>query len=85
MKIMKCELTAIIEKAPEGGYWAISPEDLDAFSQIRGVFQRGLEGGTIVSQQNSEALALLVWSQVHGLYLIDEQVEIVGRGLSPRF
>ncbi len=24
--IMKGELTAIIEKAPEGGYWAICPE-----------------------------------------------------------
>lgn len=23
---MKGELTAIIEKVPEGGYWAISPE-----------------------------------------------------------
>jgi predicted RNase H-like HicB family nuclease len=23
---MKAELTAIIEKAPEGGYWAICPE-----------------------------------------------------------
>ena len=23
---MKSELTAIIEKAPEGGYWAICPE-----------------------------------------------------------
>lgn len=43
-------------------------EDLDAFSQIRGgVFQRGLEGGTVVSRQPAEALALLVWSQVHGL------------------
>ena len=26
MKAMKGELTAIIEKAPEGGYWAICPE-----------------------------------------------------------
>ena len=24
--VMKGELTAIIEKAPEGGYWAICPE-----------------------------------------------------------
>ena len=24
--IMKAEFTAIIEKAPEGGYWAICPE-----------------------------------------------------------
>ena len=23
---MKCEFTAIIEQAPEGGYWAICPE-----------------------------------------------------------
>jgi predicted RNase H-like HicB family nuclease len=23
---MKCEFTAIIESAPEGGYWAICPE-----------------------------------------------------------
>jgi len=78
-------------------------EDLDAFSQIKGVFQRGLEGGAIVSRQPAEALALLVWSQVHGLShiliekqippdtisldsvfsLIDEQVEILCRGLSP--
>ncbi|MDZ7792176.1 MAG: hypothetical protein U5P10_00370 [Spirochaetia bacterium] len=68
-------------------------------------FNGALKGGTIVSQQPAEALALLVWSQVHGLShifikkqippntlfrdsvfsLIDEQVEIVGRGLSPRF
>ena len=79
-------------------------EDLDAFSQIKGVFQRGFEEGAIVSRQPAEALALLVWSQVHGLShiliekqippntlpidsvfsLLDEQVEIICRGLSPR-
>lgn len=30
---MKSELTAIIEKAPEGGYWAICPEVLGANGQ----------------------------------------------------
>jgi len=30
---MKGELTAIIEKAPEGGYWAICPEISGANSQ----------------------------------------------------
>ena len=30
---MKGELTAIIEKAPEGGYWAICPEILGANGQ----------------------------------------------------
>jgi len=51
-------------------------EDLEAFSQIKGVFSRGLESGVIVSQQPAEALALLVWSQVHGLshILIEQQI-----------
>ncbi len=30
---MKAEFTAIIEKAPEGGYWAICPEILGANGQ----------------------------------------------------
>ena len=33
---MKGELTAIIEKAPEGGYWAICPE-------VAGATQPGLQ------------------------------------------
>lgn len=33
---MKGEVTAIIEKAPEGGYWAICPEVPGANGQWRG-------------------------------------------------
>lgn len=51
-------------------------EDLDAFSQIKGVFERALEKGLIRDEQPAEALALLSWSQVHGFshILIEEQI-----------
>ena len=32
---MKAELTAIIEPAPEGGYWAICPEVPGANGRVR--------------------------------------------------
>ncbi len=49
---MKSEFTAIIEKAPEGGYWAISPEIPGANGQ----------GETIEEAKNSlrEAIELIL-------------------------
>lgn len=49
---MKGELTAIIEKAPEGGYWAICPEISGANGQ----------GETVEEAKESlrEAIALIV-------------------------
>jgi len=49
---MKAEFTAIIEKAPEGGYWAISPEIPGANGQ----------GETIEEAKNSlrEAIELIL-------------------------
>lgn len=51
-------------------------EDLDAFSQITGVFSRALRRGIIKDERPAEALALLSWSQVHGLshILIEKQI-----------
>ncbi len=49
---MKAEFTAIIEEAPEGGYWAISPEIPGANGQ----------GETIEEAKNSlrEAIELIL-------------------------
>ena len=49
---MKDELTAIIEKAPEGGYWAICPEVPGANGQ----------GETVVETKESlqEAVFLII-------------------------
>ncbi len=51
-------------------------EDLDAFSRIIGVFQRALDKGEIETGQPPQALALMVWAQVHGLshILIENQI-----------
>ena len=53
---MKGELTAIIEKAPEGGYWAICPEIPSADGQ----------GGTVQEAKEilDEARLNLFWEIV---------------------
>jgi predicted RNase H-like HicB family nuclease len=56
---MKAELTAIIEKAPEGGYWAICPEVPGANGQ----------GETIEETRNSlrQAIELIFEDRKEGI------------------
>ncbi len=51
-------------------------EDVDAFAKIRDLFARAIARGELSGHYPPEALALLVWSQVHGLshILIEEQI-----------
>jgi len=66
---MKGELTAIIEKAPEGGYWAICPEVPGANGQ----------GETIEEAKESlrEAVALILEDRVEDIKrgLPDDAIE----------
>ena len=52
---MKAELTAIIEQAPEGGYWAICPEIPGANGQ----------GQTIEQAKESLKNAIILIEKVH--------------------
>jgi predicted RNase H-like HicB family nuclease len=56
---MKGELTAIIEKAPEGGFWAICPEVPGANGQ----------GETVEEAKESlrEAVALILEDRLEGI------------------